>query len=63
MITEELTLQEFEALPIEVQKILQAFDPDGDAYKECEKLVNDLRPYGYTIDYYLDGVPYNFRKI
>jgi len=52
-------LKEYYDAPKDVRKILDSFDFEGDAYKECDRLLNELEPLGYTFEYGLDGEPYN----
>lgn len=60
---EEIDLFEHhERLPKKVQKILIKFGEVA-TYIECDKLLEALRPHGYTFDYYLDATPYNLRVI
>lgn len=54
---------EFDSLPKEVQDVLNSFDEDEDGYKECARVLEELKPLGYTFEYYLDAVPYNLKKI
>lgn len=50
-----------ELLPEKVQSILDRYS-DGDIfYAECEELLKELKPYGLTFDYSLDGEPTNLR--
>jgi len=49
-------------LPKEVQMILLSAG-DDQTYENCEKLLNKLKPLGYTFEYYLDAVPFNLKKI
>ena len=49
-------------LPKKVQNILNSFDEMKNGYKECERLLKELRPLGYTFDYGLDAEPFNLRK-
>lgn len=49
--------------PEDVRKILHTFDYDADAYKECDRLLKELKPLGYTFDYGLSGEPFNLKKI
>lgn len=59
---QELDLFEYyEELPQEVQDILITFEDE--TYEECERLLNELKPYGYTFEYYLDATPYNLTKL
>lgn len=55
--------EHYENLPEDIQEVILSFDEDHDLYNECERLLEELKPLGYTFDYYLDGVPYNLRKI
>ena len=55
-------LKAYTDAPEEVRDILNSFDFDSDAYKECDRLLNELEPLGYTFDYGLDGEPYNLYK-
>jgi len=58
----ELDLFEhYEELPQEVQDIIATFEDE--TYTECERLLRELKPYGYTFEYYLDASPYNLTKI
>lgn len=52
-----------EELPKEIQNIVYSFDEDKDAYKECDRLLKELKPHGYIFDYGLCGEPFNIRKI
>lgn len=63
METEVDLLANYELLPVRVQNILFSFDENKDSYQECERLLKELEPLGYTFEYYLDGVPYDLRKI
>lgn len=62
---EEIDLFEhYEDLPQEVQDVIDDHFVNGDAsYEECQKLVDALKPLGYTCEYGLDGYPYDLRKI
>jgi hypothetical protein len=56
--------QVYQTLPKEVRDTCENFNEDAsNSYEECAKLVNRLEELGYTIDYYLDGVPFNLRKL
>ena len=50
-----------EKLPKKVRKILNTWQED--TYEECERMIKELKPHGYTFEYYLDGTPFNLRKI
>ena len=56
-------LKAYKDAPEEVKAILDSFDFEGDAYKECDRLLDELEPHGYTFDYGLDGEPYNLYKL
>lgn len=50
--------------PIKVRKILSKYElEDGMDYRVLSKMQKELESIGYTFDYYLDGVPYDLRKI
>lgn len=50
-------------LPENIQTIMDSFDEDEDAYKECKRMKNLTEILGYTFDYGLDGEPHNIRKM
>jgi hypothetical protein len=52
-----------ELIPPAVQSVLDTWDEDADGYKECKRLEDELKPLGYTFDWYLTAEPYNLRKI
>lgn len=52
-----------ELIPNEVHAILNSFDTDGDPIKENQRIINELKPLGYTFDFDLGGEPYNLHKI
>ena len=53
--------EHYETLPLEVQNILLTWEDE--TYEECERLLAELEPMGYTFEYYLDASPYNLTKI
>ena len=53
----------YQKAPKEVKAILDSFDEMENTYKECERLLTELKPYGYTFDYGLDGEPFDLEKI
>ena len=55
-------LKAYTDAPENVKSILNSFDFDSDPYKECDRLLNELEPLGYSFDYGLDGEPYNLYK-
>jgi hypothetical protein len=52
-----------ELIPDEVQAVLSTFNEETDAYKELDRILNELEPLGYTFSYYLDADPYWLRKM
>lgn len=57
LLNSDVSLDEvYDKLPLEVQTILDTFDEDKDAYKECQRIVDELKPLGFEADYGLDGV-------
>ena len=50
-------------IPNVVRAVMSTWDCNADEYAECRRLENDLEPLGWTFDWYLDGEPYNLRKI
>jgi hypothetical protein len=56
------TFLDYDKLPIQVQEVLGTYDEDKDGYKECERLLTEVEKLGYTFEYYLDAIPFNFRK-
>lgn len=60
--TEIDLFEQYETLPSEVQKIIMKYSEVG-TYQGCEEFLKELKPYGYTFDYYLSAEPFNLRKI
>lgn len=52
----------YELLPDHIEKIINSYNENKDPYKECRRLLKELKPHGYTFEYYLDGVPFNLKK-
>lgn len=53
-----------ENLPAPVQEIIEKYTQDFElSYGDCENFLDELKPYGYTFEYYLGGVPFNLTKI
>jgi hypothetical protein len=52
-----------EKLPAEVQALIEKYCTGDNTYENCRALQNELKPLGFTFDYYLDAEPYNLRKI
>ena len=63
IMTEIDLFEHYETLPIEVREVLEKHNNDDNTYENCRKLVEDLEKVGYTCDYYLDGIPYDLKKI
>jgi hypothetical protein len=53
--------EHYEALPMELQKLLIQFSENN--YKKCERLLIESEKLGYTFDYGLDAEPYNLRVL
>ncbi len=51
----------YKSLPEEISEIIKDFEEGN--YNDCKKLLERLKPLGYTFDYGLDAVPFNLRKI
>ncbi len=47
-------------LPEEVMEIINTFEDE--TYTECTRIENELKPLGWTFDWYLDAQAYYFRK-
>lgn len=54
---------DYDSLPIEVKDILNTFNEDKDAYKECERIIEAMVAKGYSADYGLDGILHSFTKL
>lgn len=53
-----------EGIPLCVQHVLDSFDEDTDnTYTELDRILERLKPLGYTFEYGLDAVPYDLCKI
>ena len=50
-----MTPQEYDALPKEIQTILDSFNHDADWYKEMTRVAWLLKAKGYSAIFYLDG--------
>jgi hypothetical protein len=55
--------EDYEEMPASVVETLSKYDLESGDYRELEKALKDLKKYGYTFDYELDGQPYDLRKI
>jgi hypothetical protein len=56
-------LENYSELPQNIQDIIFSFNEDLDAYKECERIENELKPLGYSVEYGLDGTLFNLQKL
>ncbi len=54
--------EHYEKLPSEVQGIISKCE-EQPSYNKLEKMLEELKPYGYTFEYGLDAVPYDLRKL
>jgi hypothetical protein len=54
--------EHYEELPKKVQDIIAEFG-DTVGYLECQSLLIQLEPFGYTFEYDLDAIPYDLRKV
>ena len=52
-----------EKIPQEVNTVLDKYREGEYTYTELEQLQTDLEKIGFTIDYYLDAIPYNLREV
>ena len=50
-------------IPKNIQHILDTFNHDKDNYSECQRILNEITPLGYSFEYGLDGEPYNLIKL
>jgi hypothetical protein len=55
--------EHLETLPAEVQTIIHSYDDLEFTYERCEQMLKELRPLGYTFEYYLDAQPYHLQKL
>ena len=49
-------------VPFQVRKAIKKHSEMEADYILCEKLLEELKPYGYTFEYGLDAIPYNLKK-
>jgi hypothetical protein len=49
--------------PKEVIDILESYDEMANKYSECERLLTNLKPLGWTFEYGLDGEPFDLKLI
>ena len=55
--------EDYENMPASVVETISKYDLESGDYRELEKALQDLKKYGYTFEYELDGQPYDLRKI
>jgi hypothetical protein len=62
---DEIDLFEYyETLPHIVQTIILGYDYDNpEKYKEADRLLQELAPYGYTFEYGLCGEPHSLQRL
>lgn len=46
--------EHYDKLPPEIRRIIFSWDKSADPCQECERLLYELKPHGYTFDYGLD---------
>lgn len=54
---------EFEALPPEVQQVIEGFEDFDETYEHCRELDRRLNVIGWCCEWYLDAVPYGFKPL
>jgi hypothetical protein len=52
-----------EEVPTEVNKVLETFDENKDAYHELARVRTELNGIGWDFDYYLDAVPFDLQPL
>lgn len=52
-----------DSIPKNIQDILDTFNQDADRYSECQRILNKIKPLGYSFEYGLDGEPYELIKL
>lgn len=52
-----------EKIPAEVNAILDKYREGEYTYTELDEMQAELEKVGFTIDYYLDAIPYNLRPV
>ncbi len=53
----------FEALPVEVQILIDKYITCECSWDNCKTLEAELEPLGYTFEWGMSGEPYDLRKI
>ena len=51
----------YDLLPGPVKEVLESI-PEDPNYTDLEQALEELKPLGYTFEYYLDAQPYNLKK-
>jgi len=53
----------WEYLPKEVNVLLEKFNSEDNDYTQCESLLKQLKPLGFTFEYELSAEPFNLKKL
>jgi hypothetical protein len=56
-----MTEKEYEQLPEGIKAIVDSWDENKDLYKECRRIKSELKDYGWSCDYGLDGMVYDVK--
>lgn len=51
--------EQYETLPLRIQLIIGNWEDGND----CQEMLKEIEPFGYTFDYGLDMSPFNLQKI
>lgn len=52
----------YHELPVKVKQAIDNFNVHNDPYAECRKLEHKMSQLGYSMDWSLDGIPFNLQK-
>jgi len=55
--------ENYDELPYAVKQILESADEMKDSYAENDRMIEELKPLGYTFDYGLCGEPMDLKRI
>ena len=55
--------EEYDFLPEEVKMVWDSYDENKDGYEECKRILEECNKIGWTFEYGLAAIPYDFRKI
>jgi len=50
-----MTAENYDTLPQNIKDIVDSWDENKDTYKECARIIEDLKVVGWTAEYGLDG--------